>query len=233
MADDDTRTLRNVALLQALGADALARWEARCKWKAYAARARILDIDDQTRDVFFLVEGKVRVMIYSVRGQTVLFRDIGAGGTFGEFAAIDNNRRSASIEAVEPCLVGCMTSGDFKKLLRRDPMVMQTLLEHAIAQVRALTNRVFEFSTLAVRNRIHAELVRLAQSSGVETKGKVHIRPFPRHLDIANRISTHREAVARELARLKRLGIIRSEGGAIVIEDLERLMHMVGDAAGT
>jgi CRP/FNR family transcriptional regulator, cyclic AMP receptor protein len=224
-------TLRNVAIFSSLNGDALARWEAHCQWRTVGAKERILEIDDPSRDVFFLIEGRAHVIIYSVGGQVVLFRDIEAGGMFGEFAVIDNKRRSACVEATEPCLVACITAGNFKKLLRRDNAVMQALLEHAIAQVRALTSRVFEFSTLAVKNRIHVELLRLAQEG--EAKGKeVRICPFPRHLDIANRISTHREAVTRELTRLTRLEIIRREGAVIVIRDLARLTSMVRDVDG-
>ena len=37
--------------------------------------------------------------MYSPQGRVVGLRDIGAGGTFGEFAAIDGAPRSAGIEA--------------------------------------------------------------------------------------------------------------------------------------
>src|SRR4029434_1028674 len=103
----------------------------------------------------------------------------------------------------EPCLVACMTASNFKKLLKRDHAVMMALLEHTVAQMRGLTGRVFEFSTLTVNNRIQAELVRLAQGGKLlGGRGKcrqVCIDPFPRQVDIANRVSTHREAVTREL----------------------------------
>jgi CRP-like cAMP-binding protein len=231
MSGTANRTLRKVAIFNQLNGDALAHWEAHCQWKTVRAKERIVEIDDPSRDVFFLIEGRAHVIIYSVGGQVVLFRDVEAGGMFGEFAAIDNKRRSACVEATEPCLVACITAGNFRKLLRRDNAVMLALLEHAIEQVRALTNRVFEFSTLAVKNRIHVELLRLAQEG--EAKGKeVRISPFPRHLDIASRISTHREAVTRELTRLTRLDVIRREGSAIVIQDPARLTRMVREVDG-
>jgi CRP/FNR family cyclic AMP-dependent transcriptional regulator len=45
----------------------------------------------------------------------------------------------------------------------------------------------------------------------------------PTHSEIASRISTHREAVTRELNRLSRLGIIERKGGAILVKDVKRL----------
>jgi CRP/FNR family transcriptional regulator, cyclic AMP receptor protein len=228
------RTLRDVAIFRGLNAASLSRWEALCKWRTFAAQECILEADDQTCDIFFLIEGKVQVVMYSAGGQVVLFRDITAGGMFGEFAAIDGKQRSASVEAIEPCLVACMTANNFRKQLKRDNAVVMALLEHTVTQMRVLTSRVFEFSTLAVNHRIQAELVRLAQKgSAMEGKGKrkeVRIDPFPRHLDIANRVSTHREAVTRELANLKKLGIVARDGKALVILDLERLMRKAGEA---
>jgi CRP-like cAMP-binding protein len=106
--------------------------------------------------------------------------------------------------------------------------VLFAILRHLTTQVRALTERVFEFSTLAVRNRVHAELVRLARDHG---GNDAVIRPAPTHTEIASRISTHREAVTRELNRLEDLGLIVREGRSLRVHDLERLQAMVEDVA--
>jgi hypothetical protein len=96
---------------------------------------------------------------------------------------------------------------------RNHPSVMLAVLHHLTARIRELTERVFEFSTLAVRNRVHAELVRLAREHGGGKQAV--IRPAPTHSEMASRISTHREAVTRELSRLHELGIIAREGRAL------------------
>jgi CRP/FNR family cyclic AMP-dependent transcriptional regulator len=231
MPDLPRRTLRSVAIFRQLKSEAMARWEAHCKWQTFDAKEGILAADDETCDVFFLIEGRAQVVIYSAGGRAVLFRDVAAGGMFGEFAAIDGKRRSASVEATEPCLVACMTASNFRKLLKRDHAVMMALLEHTVAQMRGLTSRVFEFSTLTVNNRIQAELVRLAQGGKIlGGKGKcrqVCIDPFPRQVDIANRVSTHREAVTRELMSLKKQGIVARDGQALIVLDLDRLIRKV------
>jgi hypothetical protein len=45
-------------------------------------------------------------------------------------------------------------------------------------------------------------------------------------------VSTHREAVTRELSRLSRIGIIERKGAALIVKDIERLSEMVYDATG-
>jgi CRP-like cAMP-binding protein len=105
------------------------------------------------------------------------------------------------------------------------------MLPQLVMKIRALTTRVYEFSTLAVSNRIQAELLRLA-SLALRDGERVRIAPAPTHTEIASRVSTHREAVTRELARLARLGVIERERNALVVTDVERLAGMVHDATG-
>jgi hypothetical protein len=62
-------------------------------------------------------------------------------------------------------------------------------------------------------------------------QGRAH-RPCPTHTEIAARVSTHREAVTRELTRLARIGLIEREKNALVVTDLERLAEMVHAASG-
>ena len=151
---------------------------------------------------------------------------------FGEYAAIDGRPRSANVEARTSCLVVSMPGGGFRELLEAEPTVTKTLLEHFVREIRELTTRVLvEFSTLAVRYRIQAEVLRLAQLSAC--KGAVaRIVPAPTHAEIASRTSTHREAVTRELNRLAKIGILEQRNRELWITDVDRLAALVHDAAG-
>jgi len=104
-------------------------------------------------------------------------------------------------------------------------------LRHVTADVRRLPERGFEFSTLAVRNSIHAELLRLAGAAPKEG-GAAVLSPGPSLSEIANRISTHREAASREISRLASIGLLRREGANLKITDLEKLAGLVHEAEG-
>ena len=98
-------------------------------------------------------------------------------------------------------------------------------------KIRELTNRVYEFSSLDVANRTRAELLRLALA-GHRQGRSAKIAPAPTHAEIASRVSTHREAVTREINRLSKLGILERQGGALIVKDIERLEDMVHEASG-
>ena len=225
------QSLEKVAVFSGLPADALARIQKRCSWRTYEPGEPIVDYLDASDDVFFIAAGEVRVSIYSVDGKAVTFTDLGPGEMFGEYAAIDGARRSATIEARTRCHVASMSGSAFRELLQQEPAVMLALLRLFVTKIRALTTRVYEFSALAVSNRIQAELLRLAKMSPREGKS-ARISAPATHSEIASRISTHREAVTRELNRLLRLGIIERKGGAIVVKDVSRLAEMVHEVTG-
>jgi CRP-like cAMP-binding protein len=223
--------LEKVAVFRELAPDTLARVQKRCGWRHYEPGEPIVDYLDASDDVFFIAAGEARVSIYSVAGKAVTFTDLGPGDMFGEYAAIDGARRSATIEARTSCLVASMSGAAFRELLQSEPTVMLALLRQFVSKIRTLTTRVYEFSALAVNNRIQAELLRLGRLAPKEGKS-ARIASAPTHSEIASRISTHREAVTRELNRLARLGIIERKSGTLLIKDVDRLAAMVHEVTG-
>jgi CRP-like cAMP-binding protein len=226
-----SQSLASVAVFAGLPPETRARIEKRCSWRRYEPGEPIVDYLDASDDVFFIAAGEARVSIYSMAGKAVTFCDLGPGEMLGEYAAIDGTPRSATIEARTSCFVASMSAATFREMLQTEPAVMLALLRQLVAKVRALTTRVYEFSALAVTNRIQAEVLRLARLAPRDGKA-ARISAAPTHAEIASRISTHREAVTRELNRLSRLGIIERRGGALIVKDVDRLAAMVHEVTG-
>jgi CRP/FNR family transcriptional regulator, cyclic AMP receptor protein len=224
-------SLKGIAILADLSPKAIEQIERHCTWKRYAPGEPILGYLDASDDVFFITLGEVRVTIYSSSGKAVSFREMPAGEIFGEFPAIDGGSRSASVEAHTNCLIASMSGASFRELLCSEPALARALLPRLTRTIRTLTTRVYEFSTLAVNNRIQAELLRLA-NLGTKNGNAARIVPAPTHVEIASRVSTHREAVTRELARLARIGIVERRRGTLLIKNIDRLTAMVRDATG-
>jgi len=223
--------LGRVSILAGLARPQLERIAAVCKWREFDAGEQILSYRDPSTDVFLLGAGKVRVIIYSAEGKAVVFTDLRPGAMFGEIAAIDRGPRSASVEAIEACTIASLSAPQFEHLLMGQPAVALATLRHVTQEVRRLSERVLEFSTLVVQNRIHAELLRLAADAR-HKDGQALLSPAPTLSDIANRVSTHREAVSRELSRLGSIGLLRREGSVLRVTDVVRLEKLVREARG-
>ena len=97
--------------------------------------------------------------------------------------------------------------------------VSTQLIRLLVAKIRRMSERVFEVSVPAVRERLRRELLRLA-ADGTRSGRGVVIRPAPTHHDLAARIGSHREAVTRELNRLAEEHIVEIGRREIRIIDL-------------
>jgi CRP-like cAMP-binding protein len=202
-----------------------------CGWRRYTAGHQIIHHLDDSRDVFFIVEGVVHAVSYSLSGKRVSYRDIGAGETFGEFAALDGKPRSASVVAHTDCLIASLDEKAFWQVLRDHPDVTAALLRHLTGLVRLYSERVQELATLPVSVRIQLELLRLAGPAEEDDNAAV-IEPAPTHAELADRLGTHREAVTRALSALRRDGILSETTGRFVISSIRLLQDSISKAIG-
>ena len=229
MVKADLEKLRSFAAFAKLGDEAFRSIIGGCTQRDYAPRELIIGQQDQSHDVLFLITGRARVYVYSPDGQRVSLREMAAGTMFGELSAIDGQARSASIEAVEACSVAVMPRRLFIKALSEYPEFGLAVMRHVTQLVRRLTDRVFEFSTLVVRGRVQAELLRMIEDLP-KTSGELVLSPAPTHEEIASRVSTHREAVTRELAWLEAQGVVEKAGRTLKITNLDRLRNLARES---
>jgi CRP/FNR family transcriptional regulator, cyclic AMP receptor protein len=199
------------------------------RWIACSYRHNDLIIahGDTGRDVFFLLEGRARVTLFSEDGREIAYRDLEPGDIVGELAAIDGKARSASVVALEATRAARLPAAGFRDIVISHPSLAWKLLEHLSAQLRRMTERVYEFSTLVVRKRLILELLRRAEEIG-PIDGQGSINPAPTHFELAAKISTHREAVSREMSVLAKRGLIERHGSRLLLHDLAALETLAG-----
>ena len=215
--------LDDIAILQGIPPERLARVAVECGWRSYDRGTEILSANSESTDVFLIAEGRVRVTIYSPSGREVAFRNLGPSSSFGELAAIDGRGRSASVVVLEPSVLAVLSRSRFARLMQEEPSVAAHVMQNLAALIRDLTARVVDTSTLTVPARVRAEVVRLGREAGVE-QNKAHISPLPFHSDIASHIGTTREAVTRELGRMAAEGLIERSGKGLVVHDFAGLV---------
>lgn len=215
-------TLRLIELFEDLSDAELAHVAQACVIRTYARHAQIVSEQEHTTDIFFVLSGTVRFSSYTANGREVIFNEMSTGGVFGEFSAIDNLPRSSNVTALSDCVLARMSSEQFYRILSHNAMIATHLVELLVAKIRQMTERVFEVSALAVRERVRRELLRLA-ATGTRFGNSVVIRPAPTHYDIAARIGSHREAVTREFTRLEIERLLEVRRRQIRIVDIERL----------
>lgn len=228
MIQPTAETLAGIELFKKLPVEQRKKIAASCRAHQYSAKHQIITHADRSTDVYFVVSGQVRATIFSASGKEVTFRDLGPGEMFGDLSAIDGDPRSATVITLVDSLILSMPGEAFIKVLQNHSELCLATLRDLAHLVRLLTERIVEMSTLGVKNRIHAELLRLAQAAKSENNTVV-ISPVPTHANIASMVSTHREAVTRELNDLAQSGLLERQSGSLIIKDMKRLIQMVQD----
>ncbi|MDX0624004.1 cyclic nucleotide-binding domain-containing protein [Sinorhizobium medicae] len=196
--------------------------------RLYTPGELIVAHGESGRDVFFILEGRARVTLFSENGREIFYGDRGPGDIIGEVSAIDGKARSASVVALEATRAARLPAPAFRRLVTDHPDFSWALLEHLSSGIRHMTDRVYEFSTLVVRRRLILELLRRADDRD-ESTSRVFIDPAPTHFELAASISTHREAVSREMSVLAKGGLIERCGRRLLLCDLTALELLAGD----
>ena len=195
----------------------------------------ILTSGGESRELYLVLEGSVRVALFASSGREVSIIEMGAGELFGELAAIDGRARSATVVAATGGRLAVIPVAVFFSAIEQNPGMALWLLRRFARIIRASTEKIFELSALPARNRLHCELLRLAED-GEHSAAGVVIAPAPTHADFAARIGSHREMVTREFGALTERGLLRQNGRRLVLLDLQQLMQEIqrggGDVSG-
>jgi len=227
------QTLKAITVFQDLDIKQRQRLAESMSMKKFCSGQQVITQDDDSSDVFFIVGGQVRATLFSTTGKEVSFQDLYSGDMFGELSAIDGEPRSTHVVAMGKAdtLIVSMSREAFWSALFSYPGVTRRTLERLTRLVRLHCQRIFEYSALGVKNRIHAELLRCARNES-DLDGEVVIHDPPTHVELANRVATHREAVTRECKHMESLGIIEWRPGRHVIKDVAALERMVKEVQG-
>lgn len=230
MTQQTACTLDSIPLLAPLTPTQRRDLEKQCRMRRYADGEHIIDGLSDSRDVFFIIDGTVRVVNFALSGREVTLDDITAGGFFGELAALDGGPRSAFVMAHNKngVMVAMMPHAVFIDMVSRYSSVGFNIMQRLARIVRQATDRIMDLSSLGAHNRVHAEVLRLAWSFTSDGRSAL-IAPVPHHAEMASRVSTTRETVARAINGLVRDGILVRRKEGLFVPDMVRLATLIDD----
>lgn len=230
MAKQTRASLEGIRLFSGVPEDNLADLEHRSAWHSFAKGEEILARKSTRREVFFVVEGAVSIVNFSASGREIAYTIMEEGEYFGELAAIDKKPRSAHVVAVKPCLLASLTPEAFEGVLCRYPDIALRVLHKLAAIIRTNDERIMDLSTLGAHQRIYAELLRLAAPDPV-MRGRWMIYPLPTQSNLAAKVSTTRETVARVISQLAGEGVVEKKGRTLYIDERDALVALSGRAS--
>lgn len=205
------------------------RLDRRCSWRRFDEDEIVVDFEDLSSDVYFIISGEVRVLIRTLSGRELILGEMRSGQFFGELAAIDDVKRSANVTALTRSDMCIMPAGVFREVVQGSPLITDRLLRLLAGRIRELNARLTEHSVLDLKHRLYSEILRLSAPRAGGFEERV-ISPPPFHHVLANRIGCRREQVTRELSHLTAEGIVVKTRGALVIQKPDILQGRITEA---
>jgi CRP/FNR family cyclic AMP-dependent transcriptional regulator len=145
-----------------------------------------------------------------------------AGNAVGEFAAVDQLPRSATVTTCGAVAAQVIKSDDFVDCIRRDPDISHAVSKSVIAKMRVASARRIDLSGSDVPARVARVLVQLALTYGSADRDEVVKAPLTQP-ELASLAAASPPAVHRVLRDLRELGIVSTGYRTIAVLDLDRL----------
>jgi len=178
--------------------------------------------EEASDSVYLVKEGRIRLERTNEEGREILLDILAPGEIFGELALADEETRTHSAEAIEESLVCAFARDRFLGILQRNPELAFRVVKLIGVRFRQLEARFEDLAFKPLAERLCFTLEQLAGRHGIaDPSGGVRL-PLTQK-DLATLIGASREAVAEELARLKRAGLVQTGYRSLHIPHPERL----------
>ena len=183
--------------------------------------------EGDSSDTCYVVSGGRARAIRSHRdGRTITLATFGLGDIFGELALFEDERRSATVEAIERTSVLGVLGPDMRRLMNEHAEISARLVIALGRRLRETNERLSRQSFQTVQSRVAVVLSQLvAQELADGQQGDVLVTAT--QADLAQLAGSSRESASRFLAVLERAGVISQGRGRLVVHDHEALKHYV------
>lgn len=176
----------------------------------------VLQAGDRTDSIYFVLSGALKVQVSDEEGREVILSRLGPGELFGEMGVLDDHPRSATVLAVEASEVVVIGKADFKQCLVENPDVSLFIMRNLTKRLRLADRNIESLALLDVYGRVARLLLEAAET----VDGRKVVKHKLTKQDIAKMIGASREMVSRVMRDLLNQGLIREEGGQLILVDL-------------
>ncbi len=157
--------------------------------------------------LYILIQGRARVFSADTSGKEITLGTILAGDFFGEMS-LDGGTRSATVEALEPCLCAVVPHPHVLAFIRVNSEFAISLLKTTIVRARAATQAARDMALLDVYERLTQTLNHLGKVTAEDNIPKT-IDPLITHGELAAHVGASREMVSKLMKDLERGGYIQ------------------------
>ncbi|MCL2769141.1 MAG: Crp/Fnr family transcriptional regulator [Solirubrobacterales bacterium] len=174
---------------------------------------------DASDTCYVVRSGRVRAVREHSDGRTITLANFGRGDIFGELAMFEDERRSATIEAIEETEAVAVLGPDMRRLMGEHSEISLRLVVALGRRLRETNERLARRSFDTVQSRVAVALRELVAQAVAEGAAGSEVEVLSTQADIAKLAGSSRESASRSLAVLERAGVISQGRGRVIVHD--------------
>jgi CRP-like cAMP-binding protein len=219
-SEDTAELLSRIPVFAELGADDLGRVAQVAVPRAFESQEVIFREGDDSDTCYIVRSGHACAIRQHSDGRMITLARFGPGDIFGELAMFDDERRSATVEALDDLHTVAIPGSAMRALLARHPEIAVKLVIALGRRLRAANERLTRQSFQTVQSRVAAVLDQLVEQARAEGEGgQRDVLVTATQAELAQLAGSSRESASRFLAVLERAGVISQGRGRLTVHD--------------
>jgi CRP-like cAMP-binding protein len=219
--------LSQVPVFAPLGASDLELVAEVCHPRRFGTGEVIFREGDRSNTCYVVRSGHARAVREHGDGRQLALATFGPGEIFGELAMFDDERRSATVETIDPLDVLAILGPDMRRLMLRRPQLAVALAASLARRLRTTNERLASQSFQTVQSRVAGVIAHLVDQAVAEGADAVDVPITATQADLAMLAGSSRESASRFLATLERAGVISQGRGRLTVHDPQALRNYV------
>lgn len=172
---------------------------------------------DASDTCYVVRSGRARAVREHSGGRTITLASFGPGDIFGELAMFEDERRSATVEAIDDVSALAILGADMRRLMAAHSGMSMRLAIALGRRLRESNERLARQSFQTVQSRVAVVLRELSAAAVAAGSPAEDVQLVVTQADIAQLAGSSRESASRFLAVLERAGVISQGRGRLTL----------------
>jgi CRP/FNR family transcriptional regulator len=218
-AEDTAGLLARVPVFEQLGPPELGAVAVVAVPRRFSAGDVVFHEGDASDTCYVVRDGHARALREHSDGRQITLATFGPGDIFGELAMFDDERRSATVEAIDDIEVLAILGHDMRRLMRDHSEIAVKLAVSLVRRLRRSNERLARQSFSTVQSRVASVLIQLVEQAHTEGADAGDVSITATQSDLAKLAGSSRESASRFLAVLERAHVITQGRGRLIVHD--------------
>ncbi|QJC29194.1 cAMP-activated global transcriptional regulator CRP [Enterobacteriaceae endosymbiont of Plateumaris rustica] len=188
-----------------------------CHINKYSAKTILINKDDVTKNLYYILKGSVVVLIKNNKGKEIILSYLNKGDFVGELGIFNHNhKRTAWVKLKTDCKLAEISYKNFYNLIKINHDIIMKISSQIAYRLQVTSKKVSNLAFLNVSTRIVKTLLNLAKSPDAITHPNGMQIKITRQ-EISKIVGCSRETVGRIFKILKDQNLIYAHGKTIVV----------------